>query len=126
MKMAKNRGESLNAVANRLLAFYGGVDATAQPWVTQPDQVLVFGRVLANAEVFESAEEAFYYMEKPYKWDDLHDEWERLGCPQPPSRDDLEEARMLGAGTRSGELRRKHSRDKQRWTAFTDVIEAQE
>jgi hypothetical protein len=126
MKTAKSRGESLNAVANRLLAAYGGVDAVAQPWITQPDQVLVFGRILVHAEVFDTAAAAFHYLEKPYKWDDLHDEWERLGCPQPPSLDDLEETRMLGAGTRDGELRRKHSRDEQRWTAFTDVVEAQE
>lgn len=126
MKTAKTRGESLNAAANRLLATYGGLDAPAQPWIMQRDQVLLFGRILACAEFFDTVLDAFDYVDKPYKWEDVHDEWERLGRPEPPSGDDLREALMLRGGTRASELRRKHSRDKQRWNAFLDALEAHE
>jgi hypothetical protein len=84
MSTANNRGESLNAAINRLLAVYAGVDVPTQPWTTQPDQVLAFGRVLAAADVIDAAGDAFYYVEKPYKWDDLYDKLERLGRPWPP------------------------------------------
>lgn len=84
MDTARNRGESLSAVANRLLAAYGGVDAPPQPWITQPDQVLEFGERLAAAGAFDTPADALYYIDKPYKWDDEHDEWVRLGSPTPP------------------------------------------
>jgi len=87
MKTAGERGESLNAVTKRLLAMYGGVDMPPQPWISQPDQVLAFGHVLAEAGVIDTAADAFCYIERPYKWDDLHDEWVRLGCPCPPERE---------------------------------------
>lgn len=84
MTTAKDRGESLSAAANRLLAAYGGVDAPPQPWIMRPDQVIEFGHILAAAGAFDTPQDALYYIEKPHKWEDEHDEWLRLGRPSPP------------------------------------------
>ena len=81
---AEGRGESVNAAVNRMLTTYAGVDVANQPWVLRPDLVPAFGRALAAANAFDTADDAFYYLEKPYKWEDLHHEWEQLGSPWPP------------------------------------------
>lgn len=84
MAAAEQRGESLSAAANRFLAGYGGVDLPDQPWILSRDEVLSFGHVLAAGDAFTTPDDVLYYFEKPYKWDDLHDEWVKLGSPQPP------------------------------------------
>ncbi len=81
---AEGRGESVNAAVNRMLMAYAGVDVADQPWVLRPDLVLAFGRVLAAAGALDTVDDAFYYVEKPYKWEDLHQVWVQLGSPWPP------------------------------------------
>jgi hypothetical protein len=52
-------------------------------WYAEPDQVLTFGRVLADAELLDddTAKAAFDYIEKPYKWDPEHAIWDVSGHP---------------------------------------------
>ncbi|MBO0879034.1 MAG: hypothetical protein J2P17_01345 [Mycobacterium sp.] len=84
MATAKEHGESLNAAANRLLAFYAGIDAADLPWAMNEKKVLAFSAILAAAGALDTAQDAIDYFTKPYKFDDLHDAWEQLDQPRPP------------------------------------------
>jgi hypothetical protein len=52
-------------------------------WYADPDQVLAFGRVLADADLLEAdtAAAAFDYIDKPFKWDPEHAIWDVSGRP---------------------------------------------
>lgn len=86
MARAGALGESLSSAVNRFLAVYGGVDAAPALWFTDPGEVLTFGFVLSEADMLDTADDVLYYIDKPHKWDELHEEWIRLDRPRAPEK----------------------------------------
>ncbi|MCA2250810.1 hypothetical protein JF729_23810 [Mycobacterium intracellulare] len=96
---------------------------SAVQWDTAGQHVISFARILVAGGVLLSAEDVIDYFEVPAKRTPEYRMWEDAGCPQPPSNDDLAEARMLG-GCQSRDLERRHRHDEQHWNVFASLMEA--
>lgn len=94
-------------------------------WFDDGDQVLRFARILVASDAFTEPDEVVDYFEEPWKWDGEYQLWERSGCPDPPSSDDLVNARFTG-GSRRVELERKHAEESARWAVYLKLIEARD
>jgi hypothetical protein len=60
----------------------GGTDPRWR-WWDDPDELLTFGRILDAAGILNSTTDAWYYLEKPWKWDPPHQLWVEAGRPYP-------------------------------------------
>lgn len=99
-------------------------DDAITPWYAEHRQVFDFAHVLAAADVLTTATDALDYLTQPQHFDAEHTLWAQLAHPQPPSTDDLDEARFLGRNSpRAIALRQQHKAASDTWHAFCDLLD---
>lgn len=58
---------------------------TEQRWYEEREELLSFARVMKELGAFgcgaDEADTVLYYIEKPWKWTEEHDDWVSLGRP---------------------------------------------
>jgi hypothetical protein len=99
-------------------------DSPTNPWHAEHRQVLDFARILAAADVLTTATDALDYLAEPHHFDTDHTLWTQLARPEPPSTDDLAEARLLGhTSPRAIALRRQHQAVGATWDTFCVLLD---
>jgi len=99
-------------------------DDVITPWHTEHRQVFDFARILAATGVLATATDALDYLAEPERFDTEHTLWIQLAYPQPPSADDLAEARLLGlTSPRAIALRRQHQAAADTWETFCVLLD---
>lgn len=99
-------------------------DSPTPPWYAERRQVCDFARILADADVLTSATDALDYLDEPHHFDTEHTLWAQLAHPQPPSIDDLNEARLLGhTNPRAIALRQQHQAAGATWDTFCVLLD---
>lgn len=94
-------------------------------WHRDISSLQVFGRVLVECGVLESPAAVCDYFEAPDRYEPEHDVWCRVGRPRPPSRDDVDAARMIGReGPAGQQLLRKHHGEVLSWDRFCGLLDA--
>lgn len=94
------------------------------PWYAEHRQVFDFARILAATGVLATATDALDYLAEPEHFDTEHTLWTQLAHPQPPSTDDLAEARLLGlTSPRAIALRRRHQTAADTWETFCVLLD---
>lgn len=96
----------------------------APPWHTIHRQVLDFAAVLTAAGTLTTARDVLDYLGSPHRFHPEHALWTRCGHPQPPSPDDLAQARQLSRSSpQATELRCRHHTAAGTWDAFCALLD---
>ncbi|WP_006244168.1 hypothetical protein [Mycolicibacterium tusciae] len=99
-------------------------DSPKAPWHAEHRQVFDFARILAATGVLATATDALDYLAEPERLDTEHTLWTQLAHPQPPSTDELAEARLLGlTSPRAIALRRQHQSATDTWETFCILLD---
>lgn len=99
-------------------------DDVIAPWHTEHRQVLDFAHILAATGVLTTATDALDYLVEPQHFDTEHTLWAQLAHPQPPSTDDLDEARLLGhTSPRAIALLQQHQAAGATWDTFCVLLD---